>query len=169
MKALNRKEIFIAYTNFIKYIISLVMVTLLCFLLFFKTASVEIAKIQTLGKESQIIFNQQISLSDDFDKIFETYQSLDLVQENNIQFLMNDIASKKIQISNTLSKQNADNTLIHNHLFQNMDVFLRTRDSINSLKQTENIYKNDVIRCSEENKNITRKVRVGRLTYNQNK
>ncbi len=168
MKALNRKEVFVSYLNFAKYMAFLVSTTLICFLFFFKTASVEITKIQTLGQESLTIFNQQISLSDDFDKIFETYQTLDLVQENNIPFLMNDIASKKLQISNTLLKTSNNNVQVHNYIIQEMDKFLRTRDSINSLKQTENMYKNDVIRCTEESKAVTRKVRVGRLTYDRN-
>ncbi|ATA90325.1 hypothetical protein CAPN001_14970 [Capnocytophaga stomatis] len=169
MKALNRKEVFVSHLKFTKYMVFLVCTTLICLFVFFKTASVEISKIQALGKESIDIFNQQVSLSDDFDRIFETYQKLDLVQENNIPFLMNDIASKKLQISNTLLKTPSSDVQVHSYIIQEMDKFLRTRDSINSLKQTENVYKDDVIRCTEENKTVTRKVQVGRLTYDRNK
>ncbi|MFK8269130.1 type VI secretion system TssO [Capnocytophaga cynodegmi] len=167
MKALNRKEVFTSYLNFTKYMIFLVTIALVCVFFFFKTASTEIDKIQLLGAESQRIFDQQLSLSDDFDYIFQTYQSLDLVEENNTPFLMSSIANKKMKINTAVQKVPKKDVYVHKHLVDQMDKLLRTRDSINALKLTENVYKNDVIRCTEENKVITRKVKVGKLSYDK--
>ncbi|GET47057.1 type VI secretion system TssO [Capnocytophaga felis] len=167
MKALNRKEVFTSYLNFTKYMVFLVTIALVCVFVFFKTASTEIDKIRLLGTESQRIFDQQLSLSDDFDDVFQTYQSLDLVEENNTPFLMSSIANKKMKINVAIEKVPQKDIYVHKHLVAQMDKLLRTRDSINALKLTENVYKNDVIRCTEENKVITRKVKVGKLSYDK--
>lgn len=95
MKALNRKEVFISYITFTKYMIFLVISALICVFVFFKTSSVEIAKIQTVGNQNQQIFDEQMLLSNQFEDFFKTYQTIDLVQENNVPFLMNNIAAKK--------------------------------------------------------------------------
>ena len=167
MKALNRKEVFISYLNFTKYMILLVILSLACVFVFFKTATTEIIKIQSLGRENQRIFDAQITLSDNFDDFLQTYQSLDLVQESNTPFLMNNISTKKLNIETSLQKVPQKDVEIHKHIVSQMDKFLKTRDSINILKQSESIYKNDVIRCTEENKQITRKVKIGRLSYDK--
>ncbi|MDO4230153.1 MAG: type VI secretion system TssO [Capnocytophaga sp.] len=167
MKALNRKEVFISYLNFTKYMILLVIMALVCVFVFFKTASSEITKIQSLGKENQRIFDEQITLSDNFDELLQTYQSLDLVQEGNTPFLMNSVSTKKLNIGNSLQKVPQKDVTVHAHIVQQMDKVMKTRDSINVLRQTESVYKNDVIRCTEENKQITRKVKIGRLSYDK--
>lgn len=167
MKALNRREVFISYLNFTKYMVLLVIMALACVFVFFKTASTEITKIQSLGRVNQDIFDQQIQLSDNFDELLQTYQSLDLVEDGNIPFLMNSISNRKLTIGTSLEKLPKNDVKIHSHLIEKMDKVLKTRDSINALRQTESIYKNDVIRCTEENKQITRKVKIGRLSYDK--
>ena len=54
MKALNRKEVLISYITFTKYMIFLVIASLVCVFAFFKTSSVEISKIQTVGNENAL-------------------------------------------------------------------------------------------------------------------
>lgn len=147
--------------------ILLVITTLACAFVFFKTASAEITKIQFLGKENQRIFDEQVTLSDNFDDLLQTYQSLDLAQEGNTSFLMNAISNKKLNIDVSLKKIPQKDVTIHAHIIQQMNKVMKTRDSINALKQTEGIYKNDVIRCVEENKQITRKVKIGKLSYDK--
>lgn len=167
MKALNRKEVFISYITFTKYMIFLVISALICVFVFFKTSSVEIAKIQTIGNQNQQIFDEQMLLSNQFEDFFKTYQTIDLVQENNVPFLMNNIAAKKMNIKSSLQKIPKKDALSYNYIIEKSESFLRTRDSINALKIKENTYKNDVIRCSEENRTITRQVKVGKLSYNK--
>jgi len=89
------------------------------------------------------------------------------VQENNVPFLMNNIAAKKMNIKSSLQKIPKKDALSYNYIIEKSESFLRTRDSINALKIKENTYKNDVIRCSEENRTITRQVKVGKLSYNK--
>ena len=43
--------------------------------------------------------------------------------------------------------------------------FLHVRDSISVLKKSEAIVKADVVRTAEENRNVTRRIKVGRLNY----
>ena len=133
MKALNRKEVFISYLNFTKYMILLVILSLACVFVFFKTATTEITKIQSLGRENQRIFDAQIALSDNFDDFLQTYQSLDLVQESNTPFLMNNISTKKLNIETSLQKVPQKDVEIHKHIVSQMDKFLKTRDSIRTI------------------------------------
>lgn len=169
MKALNRKEIFLSYLNFSKYMLFLLMAALTCLYTFFRTASVEIHKIQSLGKQSQLIFDQQLLLNEELERFLQTYQSLDLIEENKVPFLMSDIATKKAKIITSLEKISKKEIPVYSLIGTKIDGFLRTRDSINMLKKTEATYKEDVLRCSEESKNITRKMRVGKLSYEPSK
>jgi hypothetical protein len=167
MKSLNRKEVLISYITFTEYMIFLVMASLVCVFTFFKTSSVEISKIQTVGNENQQIFDEQMLLSNQFEDFFKTYQSIDLIQENNVPFLMNNIATKKMDIKSSLQRIPKKDALTYNYIIEKSESFLRTRDSINALKIKENTYKNDVIRCSEESRVITRQMRVGNLSYDR--
>ncbi|MCK9156988.1 MAG: hypothetical protein M0P12_13000 [Paludibacteraceae bacterium] len=42
---------------------------------------------------------------------------------------------------------------------------MHVRDSISVLKKSEAIVKADVVRTAEENRNVTRRIKVGRLNY----
>ena len=167
MKALNYKEVVRSYFRFSGYMIYLVATTLLCIGFFLKTLSIEISAIKARTGDSERIFNEQMVISDDFSAIFQTYRSLETAMTTNPEFFMNSIAAKKLEIGNRIQTLPSKDVLIHQYILSKMDNFLRTRDSIAMMKRTEDIVRADLIRCNEENKNVTRRLSVGRLSYDR--
>ncbi|KGN75108.1 hypothetical protein HQ47_04210 [Porphyromonas macacae] len=167
MKALNRKDIIRTYCKFAEYMMYLVVTTLFCVHFFLKTSRVEINQIKQVSKESGHIYNEQITISEKLTDIFNTYRSLETSPNANPDFFMNSIASKKMEISNIINELPQKDVQLHKLILSQMDEFLRTRDSISGLRRIEEVIKNDVIRCNEENKNITRRLSVGRLSYDR--
>ena len=108
-----------------------------------------------------------MAISDDFSAIFQTYRSLETAKTTNPEFFMNSIAAKKLEIGNRIQTLPNKDVLIHQYILSKMDNFLRTRDSIAMMKRTEDIVRADLIRCNEENKNVTRRLSVGRLSYDR--
>lgn len=167
MKALNYKDVVRSYCRFSEYMVYLVATTLLCIGFFLKTSSIEISAIKEKTGDSERIFNEQISFCDDFTVIFETYRSLETAMTTNPEFFMNSIATKKLETGNRIQTLPDKDVLIHQHLLSQMDGLLRTRDSISVMKRTEDIARADLIRCNEENRNITRRLSLGRLSYDK--
>lgn len=167
MKALNHKNVVRSYARFAKYMVFLVGGTLFCIYFFLKTSEREIAEIRMRTGDSERIYNEQIAISDAFTDIFNTYRTLDISQGANPDYFMNSIASKKLTLGNLIERLSEKDALLHRHLFDKMDVLLRTRDSISTMKRIEDITKNDLIRCNDENRNVTRRLSVGRLSYNR--
>lgn len=167
MKALNHKDVVRSYCKFSEYMVYLVVTALFCVWFFLKTSSVEISAIKAKTGNSEQIFNEQLSISDDFTKIFNTYRSLEIATKVTPDFFMNSIASKKLEIGNKIQNLPDKDVLTHRYILSQMDDFLRTRDSISMMKRTEDVARADLIRCNEENKNVTRRLSIGRLSYDK--
>ncbi len=167
MKALNRNDIIKTCCKFAQYMIFLVAASLSCVYLFLETSRVEIKKIREISEESERIYNDQITISEKFTEIFNTYRALDITPNANPDFFMNSIASKKMEVDDMIGKLPNKDVLLHRLILSQMDVFLRTRDSISGLRRIEEVAKNDVIRCNEENRKVTRRLSVGRLSYDR--
>lgn len=167
MKALNHREVVRSYSRFAQQMIYLVVGALVCIYFFLKTSSVEIAEIRRKTGDSEQIFNEQIAISDGFTEIFNTYRTLGSSPHVNPDFFMNVIATKKLSIGNMTQRLPSKDVLIHQYLLSEMDGFLRTRDSISVMKRMEDVVRADLLRCNEENKNVTRRLSVGRLSFNR--
>lgn len=169
MKSLNSKEVMRSHIRFAFYMVGLVAVSQLCIFSFMKVSSAEISAIKEKTGDSEEIYMAQISISEDFGDMFGFYRSFDLSENVNPDFLMHSIVTKKMNISNRVETLDEKDALLYRYMLSQMDDFLRVRDSISALKKVEAIAKEDLIRCNEESRNITRRVRVGRLNYGKNK
>ena len=169
MKALNNKEVMRSHIKFAFYMVALVAVSQLCVFSFMKVSSAEVSAIKERTGDSEEIYAAQIAISEDFSDIFGLYRTFDLSENVNPDFLMHSIVTKKMNVSNRVQTLGERDAVLYRHLLLKMDDFLRVRDSISALKKVEATAKEDLIRCNEESRNITRRVRVGRLSYGKNK
>ena len=165
MKLLNSKAVVCSHLKFAMCMVVLVAVLELCIFVFLKASAAEVVAIKEKTGNSEKIFSEQISISDEFTDIFALYRSFDLMDNVNPDFLMHSIVEKKMEVTERVVALPEKDAVIYKHLLSQMDGFLHVRDSISVLKKSEAIVKADVVRTAEENRNVTRRIKVGRLNY----
>ncbi|MCQ2217574.1 MAG: hypothetical protein MJZ33_03695 [Paludibacteraceae bacterium] len=167
MKALNHKKVIQGYLRFFGYLLLSVISVQLCVYSFFRTSEVEVAKIIENTDDSERIYNEQNSIVEGFDEIFNLYGAFELSEDVNPDFLMRSLVSRKMEVSAIVNRLPQEDVLLHAHLLSRLEDLLHVRDSISSLRKTEQTVKEDLIRCSGESRSITRKMRVGKMTYSK--
>lgn len=167
MKAINQRNVLVGYLKFSGYLLLAVASVQLCLYSFFCASEQEVERIKGNMDESERIYSEQNYLVEDFDEIFNLYGAFELSEDVNADFLMSSIVSRKTKVSAGISRLPQEDVVLYAHLLSKMDDLLRVRDSITTSRKTEQTLKEDLIRCSDENRAITRKMKVGKMTYSK--
>lgn len=164
MKALNNKAIRKEYFHFSGYFILTVMVTVSSLYFFMKTSSIEVKKILEKTEEYDRIYTRQLSLIQSVDSIYE-YMSLLNSPKINDLLLQNVISKKKISLQDNLGSMDERDCMIYRKLVNDLNIFLRIKDSIRIVSIQESLVREDLLRCVDENKQISRKLSAGGLIF----
>jgi len=95
MKLLNSKAVVCSHLKFAMCMVVLVAVLQLCIFVFLKASAAEVVAIKEKTGNSEKIFSEQISISDEFTDIFALYRSFDLMDNVNPDFLMHSIVERR--------------------------------------------------------------------------
>jgi len=101
----------------------LVAVLQLCIFVFLKASAAEVVAIKEKTGNSEKIFSEQISISDEFTDIFVLYRSFDLMDNVNPDFLMHSIVEKKMEVTERVVALPEKDAVIYKHLLSQMDGF----------------------------------------------
>ena len=164
MKALNNKAIRKEYFHFSGYFILTVMVTVSSLYFFMKTSSIEVKKILEKTEEYDRIYTRQLSLIQSVDSIYE-YMSLLNSPKINDLLLQNVISKKKISLQDNLGSMDERDCMVYRKLVNDLNIFLRIKDSIRIVSIQESLVREDLLRCVDENKQISRKLSAGGLIF----
>lgn len=165
MKALNNKTIRKEYFHFSGYFILTVMVTVGSLYFFMKTSSIEVKKILEKTEEYDRIYTRQLSLTQSVDSIYEYISLLNTSPKINDLLLQNVISKKKISLQENLSSMDERDCMIYKKLVDDLNIFLRIKDSIRIVSIQEDLIREDLLRCVNENKQISRRLSAGGLIF----
>jgi len=77
----------------------------------------------------------------------------------------NYLSNMKLRVTRETSVMENKDVRFYSKLASQMGVFLETKDSIRIAKRDEELIRMDLARCISENRQITRRMAIGGLTY----
>lgn len=165
MKSKNSEDVRKGMLRFSFFLVATIFLGISVFFGFMKTASVEVSKILVKTKEYDKIQIQQVGLTESVDSIYHYMRLLNVDHQINNLLMHNYLSNMKMRVTReTASMQNRD-VRLYGKLASQMGLFLETKDSIRIAKRDEELVRMDLARCISENKQITRRMTIGGLTY----
>ncbi len=165
MKAENNREVRKGYFRFTGFLIIIVSCTVLSLYGFMKTSSVEVGKILTKTKEYDQIYIRQLKLTESMDSIISYLSLLNTSPKINDLLLQNVISRKKMMLLENMGTMNEKDCKLYTKIASDLNTVLSIKDSIRITTMEENMVRTDLIRCVDENKQVSRKLSAGGLIF----
>lgn len=165
MKAENNREVRKGYFRFTGFLIIIVSCTVLSLYGFMKTSSVEVGKILTKTKEYDQIYIRQLKLTESVDSIISYLSLLNTSPKINDLLLQNVISRKKMILLENIGTMNEKDCKLYTKIASDLNTVLSIKDSIRITTMEESMVRTDLIRCVDENKQVSRKLSAGGLIF----
>lgn len=165
MKATNNKAVRIGYLRFSGYLATTVALTVGIVFFFMKTSSIEVKYILDKTKEYDEIYMKQLALTTSVDSIYQYTSLLNTSPKINDLLLQSIISNKKMKMQDRLNSMDAKDCLLFRKITNDLNRFLSIKDSIRIIAMQEELTRNDLLRCVEENKQVSRRLSAGGLTF----
>ena len=165
MKAQNYEAIRKAILKFAWYLVASVMITTCYFFFFIKTSSVEVSKILEKTKDYDQIQAIQLDLTEKMDSLYFYTSYLSTDSKINYRLMQNTLSERKLNFSNLLLSLSAKDCLLYKKLATQMNIFFDTKDSLVVATSELNTAREDLMRCVDDNRKVTRKISTGGLTF----
>ena len=166
MKAQNYEAIRKAILKFTWYLVASVVITTCYFFFFIKTSSVEVSKILEKTKDYDRIQSIQLDLTEKMDSLYFYTSYLSTDSKINYRLMQNTLSERKLQFSKLLLSLSAKDCLLYKKLASQMNIFFDTKDSLVVATSELNTVREDLMRCVDDNRKVTRKISTnGGLTF----
>lgn len=165
MRAQNNKEIYKAYWKFSGYLAACVIIGTIIYWCYIQTSKVEVQKIVDKTEEYDKIYVRQTELTSRIDTLFLYVMMLNT--NKNDAMLINSISKRKQDILSSMDDLSRRDIRLYQQLVSQTNTFLNAKDSIRTLRINEDLIKNDLMKCMEDNKQTTRKIKLGGITLNK--
>ena len=163
MKAQNNKEVRLAYFHFACYLIAVVALTVSILYFFMKTSSIEVQGILDKTEEYDKIYTNQLMLIESVDSIYQYTSLLNTSPQINDILLQSIISTRKMHLLDYLNSMDGRDCRIYKKVINDLNVFLKIKDSIRITSIQEELVRSDLLRCVDENKQVSRKLSAGGL------
>ena len=164
-KIKNYEAVRKAILQFSLYLMGSVILTILFFFCFMKTSSVEVSRILDKAKDYDWIQTMQLDLTEKMDTLYYYTSLLDSDSKLNYRLMQNTLSGRKIQFINALSVMSEKDCRLYKKLAPEMNLFFDIKDSILVSTSELNTVREELIRCVDDNRKITRKISTGGLTF----
>lgn len=165
MKALNNQSVRRAYFQFSGYLVLTVALAVSSLYFFMKTSSVEVKRILDKTEEYDKIYTRQLLLTESVDSVYQYLSLLNTSPKINDLLLQNVISNRKMNLLENLNAMDTKDCKIYHRLINDLNIFLQVKDSIRIVKMQEELTREDLLRCVDENKQVSRKLSAGGLIY----
>ena len=162
MRAQNHKEIMRAYWKFSGFLAATVLVGVLTYFFYMRTSVIEVQRIVDKTEEYDQIYVLQTDLADRIDSLYQ-YTLLFNTGKNDA-LLQNSVSRRKQEIISSMEDMDGSDVRLYQKLMSQVNTFLSIKDSIRTAKIDEELVRNDLLKCVEDNKQTTRKVTLGGIT-----
>ncbi|EGF49374.1 hypothetical protein HMPREF9446_03870 [Bacteroides fluxus YIT 12057] len=130
-----------------------------------KTASTEVKMIMAKTVEYDNIYSAELNMVVAVDSIYQYMSLMNSSPKINDLLLQSVVSNRKMQLQNQINALDEKDFLLYKKLAGNINVFLGVKDSIRLAEKEESIVREDLMRCVKENREISRKLKVGGITY----
>lgn len=165
MKPLNNNSVRKGYLRFSGFLIICVSVSVFCFYSYMKTASAEVKIILAKTMEYDNIYTTELNTAVTVDSIYQYMILMNSSPKINDLLLQSVVSNRKMQLQNKINGLNEQDFLLYKKLAGNINVFLGVKDSIRLAEKEEAVVREDLMRCVRENREISRKLKVGGIVY----
>jgi len=165
MRAKNHKDITRGYWKFSGYLVACVFTGILIYFCYLHTTKIEVGRIVDKTEEYDKIYVKQIDLSN---RIDELYNHILMFNTNkNDAHLLSSVSRQKQEILSMMDNMNNNDIRLYQKLMGEVNVFLGIKDSIRIAKEDEDMIKEDLMKCMDENKQTSRRLTIGGITVNR--
>lgn len=167
MRAKNAEDVYKSMLTFCYYLVASIALGVCIFSCFMKTSSVEVDRILAKAQEYDFIQTQQVSMTESVDTLYFYSSSLNSDPKINNSLMYNVISSRKLHLINVVNSMSERDCRLYKTLTSQMNTFLSIKDSIRLAMTEEEMVRTDLLRCISDNRNVTRQMAVGGLTYDR--
>ncbi|MDR2915110.1 MAG: type VI secretion system transmembrane protein TssQ [Tannerella sp.] len=167
MRARNSEDVYKAMLIFCYYLAASIVLGVCIFSCFMKTSSVEVYKILSKTQEYDFIQTQQINMTESVDTLYFYSSLLNTDPQINNSLMYNVISGRKLHLINTVGSMAEKDCNLYKRLTGQMNTFLSIKDSIRLAMTEEEMVRADLMKCISDNRNVTRQMAVGGLTYDR--
>ena len=111
------------------------------------------------------MYIQQLQLMESMDSVINYISLLNTSPKINDLLLQNVISRKKIILMERMGMMNDKDCKLYNKVITDLNTLLSIKDSIRMLTMQEEMVRSDLIRCVDENKQVSRKLSAGGLIF----
>ena len=111
------------------------------------------------------IYSAELNMVVAVDSIYQYMSLMNSSPKINDLLLQSVVSNRKMQLQNQINALDEKDFLLYKKLAGNINVFLGVKDSIRLAEKEESILREDLMRCVKENREISRKLKVGGITY----
>lgn len=157
MKAKNHKEIIYSYLTFLGYFTSLVIVSLICWLLFHQTTKHFTCTLKLKKEELELYEVNKSLLSDRIDSInyFITILNTNLIDnEAALERKILQIKNEAIIKIEDLEKAGTNDFELYKNILLDVEKSIEVKKSLTQYKEEENNLKNKLQDCGNANQNL---------------
>jgi len=165
MKAQNYKEITRGYLKFSAYLAACVLIGVLIYFCYNQTSNVEVDRIVEKTEEYDKIYIKQIDLANRIDSLY-LYTTMFNASLNDAH-LSHSVSRRKQEILSMMENMSSRDVRLYQKLMSQVNVFLGVKDSIRLSKIEEDMIKADLLRCTEENRQVARRLTLGGIIVNR--
>lgn len=165
MKPLNNSAIRKAYFLFSCSLMGSVAIAVLSYYSFLRTESAEVNIILAKKVEYDRIYSSEQNLIASVDSVYQYLNLLNTSPKINDLILQRVISAKKQSIQSVMSGFSEADCTLYKKLMSGINAYLGVKDSIRVARKDEDMARDDLSRCVKENREISRKLKVGGIIY----
>ena len=165
MKAQNSKDITLGYLRFAGYLAACVFTGVLIYFCYIRTSNVEVDCIVEKTEEYDKIYVRQIELAGRIDSLYQ-YTMMFNTNLNDVH-LLSLVSRRKQEILSSMDDMNNRDVRLYQKLMTEVNTFLSVKDSIRMARTEEDLVRTDLLKCTEENKQASRRLTIGGITVNR--
>ncbi|WP_455970668.1 hypothetical protein [Bacteroides congonensis] len=156
MKPKNNKEITRAYCKFAIYLTTTVLLTTTAFWAFLKSNAKEMECIQQRQATYDKAYTETIDLVRYMEETYNYLSILNKSEYDNTQ-LVNTISKRKVNMQRIMEKMSKEDCTLYLKLNNDINTIMGVKDSIRILTQKEEMIRQELLRCLDENRQTLRK------------
>lgn len=164
MKPKNNSTVRKAYIKFSYFLAICIVWAVVVFSCFLKTASVEVKEILQKTIEYDRIYAKQIELANSVDSIYQYMKLMNTDPKINDILLQSLVSTRKMNILKFTREFDSKDCQLYSRLLNNVNLFLSVKDSIRLLSIKEELVREDLNRCIQDNRKTKRKLSIGNVS-----
>lgn len=161
MKPKNNDEVRKAYLRFSGYLMICIMLAVVIFSCFLKTTTVEVKRIMEKTVEYDRIYAKEIELSGSVDSIYQYMKLMNTSPKINDLLLQSAVSNRKMNLLKFAGAMEDADCRLYKKLLGNINLFLGVKDSIRLMNIQEEMVRNDLMQCIQDNWKTRRNLNMG--------